>query len=560
MSLFSVLGTGTRGLTASQLAMDVTSQNISNANVKGYSRKRLNQAADYREDGTFGQIGMGVDVINIERMHSAFIDDQIRRQNMEMGVFKEYNNTLSDIEKSFNEPSDNGLLTTINQFFDSWQNLANNPSDLASRTMVKTNAEMLTNQFHAMSTELQNLRLTRNDEITQRVSKVNELVEKIYNLNAEIGQVEITPKQKANDSHDQRDELVKELSTLIDISTTENERGQVTITTGGNILVSPIDFQKIETYTTSYRLPDGTQYPQVNIRFAESKREYTPQKGEIRGLIDSRDIIIPGYQSKVDELARTIVSKVNELHKQGYSLTGVGGLPFFDENVTGASDIKLSASITADVRNIAAASGGAAQPAAANTLAAGTHNFGVAPIQLFRDPAAVPPVPAKNIAEGTVSVVAGTTLLQENVDYHIDYATGTIQMLHAGFDAANLSVNFQYRTDGFNGPGDNANALAIAALRTNLTMSPDALGNPTASFTDYYGAVTGQVGLDKSTAQSNLDTRNYLIQQYEADQDSVSGVSLDEEMSNMIKFQHSYQAAAHVISVADKMLDTLLNI
>jgi flagellar hook-associated protein 1 FlgK len=560
MSLFSILGVGTRGLTASQLAMDVTSQNISNANVAGYSRKRLNQAADYKPDGTYGQIGIGVDVISIERMRNTFIDDQIRRQNQEMGVFQEYDNTLNGIEKSFNEPSDTGLLHTMNQFFDSWQNLANNPSDLAARTAVQTNSTSLIDQFHSIDGELQNLRQTCNDQLSQRVAKVNELSEKIFNLNTAIGAVEISPNKKANDSRDQRDELVKELSTLTNIEVTENERGQITITTEGNILVSPLDFQKLETTTQTYSRPDGTQYADVGIRFANSRKQYNPQKGQIKGLLDSRDIIIPGYQTKLDELAKSLVSKVNELHKQGYSLTGVGGLPFFDENVTGASDIKLSASVLSDVRNIAAASGGAPFPAVANVLAAGTHNFGIAPLQLYRDPAAAPPVPAHNIVQGTVAVTNGAVMLKEDVDYHIDYTTGTIQMLHAGYDAANLTVNFQYRTAGFNGPGDNANALAIAALRDQPTMSPDALSNPTVSFTEYYSSVVGQVGNDANAAKSSLDTRDFLVKQYQADQDAVAGVSLDEEMSNMIQYQHTYQAAAHLISVADKMLDVLMNI
>ncbi|MCX7725286.1 MAG: flagellar hook-associated protein FlgK [Chitinispirillaceae bacterium] len=558
MSLFSVLHIGTRALSASQLAMNVASQNISNADVEGYSRKRLNLAADYRYDTAYGQMGMGVEVINIERMRSAFIDQQIQRQNQEVGYFKEIDYTLESIENIFTEPSDTGILNYIDQFFDSWQNLSNNPSDISARTMVKTSAEILTNVFHNVANEIDRLRKTRSDEIEDRVAKVNAIAEEIFNLNNEIAIVEVG-NQNANDSRDKRDKLLKELAELIDIEVTENKLGQITVTTSGNILVSPAFVQKLEITTRLYQLRDGSEQTEVGIRFANSKNFYEPKSGQIKGLLDSRDIIIPEYQKKLDELALAIVQKVNELHIQGYTLSGFTGVAFFDETTTGARDIDLSPSIKSDVRNIAAASGGEAFAAAVNLLPAGRHNFGVNPIQLYRDPTAVPPVAAHNIVRGSVVVTTGTVTLREGIDYHIDYLNGTIQMLHSGYDGEDLSVRFDYRAGGFKGPGDNSNALAIAALRSELTMKPDILGEPTVTFAQFYSSFIGELGLARNSASSNLETRKFLVKQYEAHQDAIAGVSLDEEMANIIKYQHTYQAAAQIITVTGKMLDTLLN-
>jgi flagellar hook-associated protein 1 FlgK len=559
MSLFSVLSVATRGLNASQLAMNVTSQNITNADVEGYSRKRLNLAADYRKDPAYGQMGIGVDVISIDRMRNAFIDEQIRRQQQEAGIFEEYNFSLEGVENILTEPSDTGLLEYIDQFFDGWQNLANNPADISARTMVKTNAEILIDVFHNLSTEMLNLRQTRNEEISQRVYKINELSEKIFNLNLEIGAIEVTGVKKANDSRDTRDELVKELSKIIEISVIENERGQVTISTAGSLLVSPVDFQKIETFTTSFKMADGTQNTDIGVRFANSKRTYSPTKGQLKGLFDSRDIIIPEYQRKLDELAVALANKINEVHLTGYSADGYTGFEFFDSRITGASDIALAPAIANDVKNIAAATGGEALPAIVNTITAGNHNFGDLPAQLFRDPTMATPIPARNIVQGTVTVSNGAVLLVENVDYHIDYVNGTIQMLHAGYDADNLTVNFEFRTNAFAGPGDNTNAIAIAKLREALTMNPDVLGNPTSTFAEYYSSLIGRLGLNRNAAQSNLDTREFLVRQYEEQQDAIAGVSLDEEMANMVKYQYTYQASARLISVTDEMLNVLMN-
>jgi flagellar hook-associated protein 1 FlgK len=558
MSLLSVLSVGTRGLSASQLAMDVAGQNISNADVEGYSRKRLNLSPDYRYDSAYSQMGTGVEVVNIERTRSSFVDSQIRVQNQQVGYYDEVNQSLNTIENIFTEPSDTGIQTYVDQFFDSWQNLSNNPSDTSARTVVQSNAEILSDVFHNVSDQLTNLRQTRNVEIEDRVSKVNEICKEVYNLNQEIGTVEIGS-QNANDSRDKRDKLLKDLSKIIDISTTENSLGQITLTTNGNILVSPVDYQLIETSTASIQMPDGTSMTQASLRFADSKKPYNPQGGEMKGLIEVRDEIVPEFQKQLDTLANSLVKDINQLHVNGYNLNGYSGNNFFDPDSTGASDIQLSAEIKSDVRNIAAASGGQTLPSATNTLSAGTHNFGNPAMQLYRDPASATPTPASNIMSGSITVSTPSVLLKENVDYSVDYQNGTIQMLHNGYDAQDLTVDFEYKTGGFSGPGDNSNSIAIAKLRDELTMNPDVLGNGSATYTEYYSSVIGNLGLSKNEANSNLETRNFLVSQYESQQDSIAGVSLDEEMADLIKYQHSYEAAARLISLADEMLDTLIN-
>lgn len=558
MSLISNLGVGMRGLAASQLAMDITGQNISNADVEGYSRKRITQAAAYRRDPTYGQMGMGTEIINIERVRSSFLDVQIQNQNQEVGLWKEVDYTLESIENIFMEPTDTGIQTFIDSFFDSWQNLSNNPSNISAREMVKTSAEILNDVFHNLSNELSDLSRTRNDEILQRVNKVNELTKTIYDLNIEIGAVE-SGMNNANDSRDKRDMVLKELASIIDISVIENDVGQISVSSSGNLLVSPAYHQKLETTTSVFVLPDGTSVNQIGIRVAETRNEFKPISGQIKGLIESRDVIIPKYQEKLDTLARSLVEKVNQLHRTGYNLNGYTGIEFFDSRTTGASDIQLSASILTSVQNIAAASGGELHTATQNTLAAGGHNFGATPQQLFRDPTLAAPVEARNVVKGTAIVSSPDAVLTEGTDYVIDYINGTIQMLHAGYDSVDLRVDFQYRSGGFQGPGDNTNSVAIAKLRSDMTMVPDLHGNYTSTFTSFYSAFIGELGLNRNEASASLETRQFLIEQYESHQDAIAGVSLDEEMGNLIKYQHTYQASARLISTIDQMLDVLLN-
>jgi flagellar hook-associated protein 1 FlgK len=565
MGLFSILSVGTRGLFASTMGMDVAGQNISNADVEGYSRKRLTTTADYRYDSTFGQMGFGVDVVNIQRMRDGMIDEQIRRQNQQVGMYTAHDDTLQKIENVFSEPGANGLQTYIDNFFDSWQNVINNPADLSARTMVRTSAEIMNDVFHNVSGELTALKESLNENIAQSAKRANELLKEIANVNTEVGAVEMGD-QKANDSRDRRDVLLKELSGLINVDTIENDQGQISVTSNGNMLVSPSGYRQIETTTQSFTLPDGTQFSNIGLRFADSKRAFVPTQGTIKGYYDSRDVIVPAYQAQIDTMATTLVTKVNELHQRGYSLNGYTGNAFFNSDTTGASDIALAPEIINDVQNIAAASGGAPIAATQAAIPAGQADFGTLPLpQLSKtlgrlwvvgDPANQE---ARNMVRGSVIVQAGATTLIEGVDYHIDYVNGTMQMLHGGYNGQALTVDFNYDTGQFAGPGDNSNALTIAQLRHQLTMSPDPLGNETNTFSQYYSAFIGQLGLQRNEATANLETRQYLVTQYESHQEAIAGVSLDEEMADIIKYQHTYTATARLISTASQMLDVLMS-
>jgi len=588
MSIMSVLNVGARALQTSQLAIDITGQNITNADVEGYSRKRLNIATMYAYDSIYGQMGLGASVVNIERMRNTFIDEQIRKQNTEVGYFTEVNKSFQRIEAVLTEPSDFGVMSSIDEFFSSWQNLSNNPDDLSARTMVLTEANIMVDYFHKTAQELADLRQQKNDEIPLLLKRVNEITQEVYNLNQEVATVEAGGTQNANDSRDRRDYILKELAQLIDITVVENTLGQVTITTSGSVLVAPTYRQELEPTTVKREMPDGSTLRDTGVRLSGTRQNIIPSGGQIRGLIDSRDVYIPEYQARLDELALGLVKSVNELHYEGYNLNGYSGLKFFadlpmDANgnyllAGAAAKIAVAPAITSDVKNIAAATAGQDLHSDSYNLPAGLHTFGNKAVQLYRntypnqnDPNALLGASrAYNIISGTVQLTAtidgvnppDTTtkvLLKEGIDYQVDYVNGTFQMLHDGYDAAALDIKFDYYIGGFKGPADNSNAIAIAELRTKLTMTNDTLGNPTATFAEYVSSIIGRLGLNTNQSASNLETRMFLAFQYESQQEMISGVSLDEEMANLVRYQHTYTAAARLITTVDEMLNTLLN-
>jgi flagellar hook-associated protein 1 FlgK len=562
----------------------------------------------------------------------------------------------------------------MNKFWDSWENLANNPSDLAARTALRSNANMLTDVFHNIASELETLKATRNQEMVSVVDKINTIAMEIFGLNSEISLVQLQG-QMQNDSMDRRDQLMSELSELVDFESQSSPNGETTISVGGNLLVSPISVNRIEIFedATTRTSPDAN-YHQFGIRMEKGKNQIIPRGGQLAGLIISRDETIPAMQAQLDELAKGLVTAVNAQHKLGFNLDGFVGFDFFDPTGLTAKDIKLSAAVRTNVHNIAAA-GGAAAPMRVSMERAFQREMFPSPLQLTKDglktnvfrkesmngvsdanmfagtgfqltrngnpavnigpdnmsitvrdtvsggapitldegthfninrstgiitmisPAAdgfnaanfefdidfeywsVGGDPANNIVAGSVTVKAlstgtvGETILQENVHYKVNYALGQIEMLEFLPDRTtpnpflNATPSFEFVIDfsysqgaGFTGIGNNENAIAISELRKALTMSEGIMGGKTSTFDQFYGSAIADLGLQRKESMANIDTREYLIGQYDAHQDSIAGVNPDEEIANLIKYQYTYQAAARIFSTAQSMLDILMNL
>ncbi|OGS35189.1 MAG: flagellar hook-associated protein FlgK [Elusimicrobia bacterium RIFOXYB2_FULL_49_7] len=678
--LFGTMNIGVRGLAASQLALNITSQNISNANTEGYSRKRLNLTSEYRRDAAYGQMGFGVEVTNITRLRDFFIDRQINKQTQEYNYYNEVNDTLTRLENIYAEPSDSALSKVLDNFWNAWSDLANNPESLAARNVVKANAEVLVDTFHNLSTQIRDLRDSKNDDISSVVSQVNQYLKQIYNLNKEIGTIEISSGAMANDARDQRDLAIKKLSELINVTTEEAGNGMINVLTNGNMLVSPSSLETLEVSTVTNTRSDGTSFSTLGIRYASTKKQYTPESGRLKGILDSRDLVVPYYEEQLDTIANTIVEQVNALHSRGYSLNGTSGIDFFKvsshdeavprhnevihsltkpynplnlpqtiqlgtpninsstfelrESITGtlipaagnytldpttgavtillgsvdlssppqpappnqpnlvmsytyevpkgfqtiqqtyASNIELSAAIEQSVSNIAAAGGDTTRAYADTIQVAADGNYHyihhvAGPDGIYGneddDPDLTPGSGDElrgisKMVQGSVTLTDGSNTLVENTDYFIDYSTGRIILTNGAYGGVPLFIEYQAAVNGTAGSTDNSNATAIAELRHSNIMSPDYEGNNTASITTFYNSFISELGIQKNEYTTNADARQFLVQQFESRQAEVAGVSLDEELANLVKYQHTYQAAARIITTVDKMIETLLQL
>jgi len=593
MSLFEGLNVATRGLSASQLAINVTGQNITNASTEGYSRKRIEQSAAWRRDGAYGQMGFGVEVYSINRVRDQFIDKLVNDEYTRYGEYLIKDASFARIEDIFNEPSKTALNSLLNAFWNGWDDVAKDPESAGARETLRSTSESLVSQFHYLTTQMRVYKSTINDEIESRVNTINQLTAGIYNCNMAITACENTIGNKANDTRDQRDLLVQQLAQLVDVDYFEDEHGVLTVSSNGQMLVSPAKSHELVMTRTNMTEEDGYQYSKVEVHHVTTGTAFNPRSGEMRALMDVRDIDIPRYENYVNELAKGLITEVNKIHQTGYALSGLTTLDFFDSDPRNlnAANIKLGQAIKDDINNIAAGAGGKLinvdnkdgvyvwddtignyklKGKFINILAA--QNPGIGPgenptLKLQDDANVGANPPYRSLSQGSLTITLtkadGTQkILQEGVDYYVDYQSAEIVFHDANDEIKNgtdLHLSFSYNSSGFAGPGDGDNALLLSQLRNKLLMQGDVFGNETQTINQFYTGMLGRLGTERNNAAVGLGNHEDSIKQLTTRQNEVMGVNLDEEIASLIQYQHTYQASARYLTTINTMLETLLN-
>jgi flagellar hook-associated protein 1 FlgK len=451
-----------QALITQQQAISVTSHNIANVNTPGYSRQKLVMSTNIPSDSAIGPMGNGVSGEAIERIYDRFINDQINNESQELGRWDAQKNAVESLEMIFNETYGYGLSEAMSEYWNAWQALINNPAGSTERQVLVTRGQILTSTFNKLDSDLTHSQQALDLAIAATVTDVNRLSAQLADLNQKIVSSE-TGTQNANDFRDQRDLVLKELSELIDLNAFKDASGSVSVLiAGGRPLVSGTASWQLSTELNASGLQDVVWLDDdgnsVNINNDISG-------GKLKGWIETRDVLIPGFLNRLDALAQTLVTEVNNLHQTGFDLNGIAGQVFFDGTGT-AADIEVNANIVGDPSLIAAS---------------------------------FDPLP---------------------------------------FPSA---------------PGDNRNAVEIAKLQHQLMMS----GN-TATFNDYYSSLVRDVGNEVLKSDSYYTHQSEMLAQLDNYRESISGVSLDEEMINLIKFQNAYAAAAKLVSTADELMQTVL--
>jgi flagellar hook-associated protein 1 len=465
LGLFGTLNLGTRALQSQRTGVEVAGQNLANVNTTGYTRQRVEMQTSTSVAMDFGPQGTGVDVAAIRQLRDALVDAQITGEASVGGYWDAQQRSLQSAESALGEVWDSssassvsstgGLADSLTALFNAFQSVATNPTSLANRQTLISQAQTLATTLNQSARRLTDLNASLNTSVTADVTAANKLLSEIADLNDQIARAEIPSGGFANDLRDLRQQKIENLAKFanLDLGTTAN--GSITVSIGGVMMVSERDvLDTLQTY-------DGGSGQLLVTTAGTAGAPLALTGGSIQGTIDARDGVLQDLRNGLDTLASALITEVNNLHRDGYSLTGSTGADFF---------------------------------------------------------------------------------------------TGT--------DAASISVNTALRDDpsliqaaGSAGAvGDNTVVLALARLADQPNLG---LGNQ--PFGRAYGQVVANLGHGLADANHQLANHEAVKTLLARQRDSVSGVSLDEEMSDLVRYQKAYEASARLVSVVDEMIDTVLN-
>jgi len=356
-TLNNALYIGLSGLRANQQGLNVTGHNVSNVNTEGYTRQQIIFETNKPLVVNKGIFGTGVNVSKVARFRDSFIDRQFRDENQLLGDLEKRSESMELIEGMFNEPSDLGLHNAIENFFNSLQDLSTNPESSSVRTTVREQGRALGRMFNQIWTKLDEIGGNKNFEIIDNVSKVNEILHQVGDLNIQIGSTEALGKE-ANDLRDKRDMLLDELSKLVDMTASEDPaNGSMTVSISGQSFVVIGEVNQLEVLSENIEGKEA-----ITIINRDIGGEINISSGELHGILDIRDRLIPDLKEQLDLLADTFIEEFNQIHRQGYGLKGgrpspQTGIDFFEG--IDAQTIALTPEIANDPGNIAASKSGA---------------------------------------------------------------------------------------------------------------------------------------------------------------------------------------------------------
>lgn len=550
MGLAAALNTGKTSLFASQKSIEVAGNNIANVNTEGYSRQNvvLGDIPSLEFGGFF--VGTGVRVNNIEREYDVFINQQLLDKSQELGAEDAKSTPLAELERVFSVGDEN-LATEIDRFFDAWQELSTNPSGEVERDIVIQRGELLASSFNSLARDLDNVRSNINDTVASEIDDVNLKLNQIAELNTQIQNIEANGKS-ANSFRDQRDLLLQELTYTLGVQSYEEPNGAINIQLPGGLpLVQNGTALQLEA------TPRGEDLT-LTLNIGESSFEVKGDNlgGKFNGLFELRDEFIPELKQNLDLTAYEMVQTVNSLHAQGVGLDGSTGVAFFNnpgnhttqsyvdpDQATAFSAGDLSIEVDG-VANTVAFAGGSLNDLAdtINTAALGV----TATVNEQDDGTFVMVLRPDNAGDSVqldMSAVGGSYEAPEfsmpNISDLIAVSIRDTSKVAAGNSSA---------------PGDNTNALAISALKDEDTI------NGEDTFVSFYGKMAATVGIEASQNRLAQSGAEDSMTQLKNLRDGTVGVSIEEEMISLIKFQRGFEASAKLLSTVDELMVTVLDI
>ncbi len=625
MSTFSGIEIGKRSMNAHQSSITMAGHNITNANTEGYSRQRVQlRAFDpiYRPDLSRaevpGQIGQGMEAQSIKRVRDEMLDQRIVEQGNQETYWETRSKYYMMLEQIYNEPDDVSIRTTMDKFWESWQELALYPESQAHREAVVSRGQSLVNSIQNRDKALTGIGNLLNSDIESNVAQLNDYANQIAALSKEIVRSKAMG-DNPNDLMDRRDLLVEKLSKIANITSDQRDSDEFMVHLEGHILVQGGIARQFDVES----VVDNNGYSRVV--WADTRNEANVKGGSLGALIELRDVDVRNEIQSLNTMTMNFADLVNDVHRNSVGANNTTGLDFFVqrpfvENTNGNYDsdgdgiedrtyaFRFTGTNSLDAQEQIGIAG-------VMTLSGHTGNVQVPYYPTDRVEDVINRI---NDSNGEVkayldrnnNLVLKATAAQEieNPDFVIRHVedsgyflagysgilSGTGAENAYDFGAANavnslrgmdgegaraqfavapytnpstyLEINAAIRNDvmsvasayadhtGRALNGDGRAATEIASIRNSKVM----IGRER-TLDDYFADTVTNVGLKGEQAETNMLSQNAVMDDLRGLRDSISGVNIDEELADIMKFQHGYNAAAKFISVFDSLIDTVIN-
>ena len=542
----SLMNTGISGLNTAQNMLNVISNNISNAHTVGYNRQQqiLRQANGTKYN--FGFVGNGVAVSSVNRAYNSFVVDQLRQSQSQNGSIKAYYNELSKVDNLLAE-NENSISSQLNNLFASLNKLSSNAGDAATKQTVISDLTSLVSQFNKTELNLKNQIANINTELTNNIDKVNTYTQQIADLNQKIAKLQaVSCGHEPNSLLDERDQLVTELSELIGITVSE-QNGQYNISlSNGLSLVQGASTNQLSVQPSA---SDPALNTIIYTHNSGATQELTSQNiasGRLNGLLAFRDGPLLEARNQLGLLALNLAERFNEVHTSGVDVNGDPGEKLFDyHKPTSIANSKNqgNATVKMDYNSVT-------EVKASDYKIEFNGNDWVV-TRLSDNQQITPQVSdGKLVFDGlsieiTGNAVAGDSFLLKPV---ADVAS-SLQLLVKDVNKLATGIN-----DDENGSGDNRNVAKL------LDIQNEKLVNGTKTLNSAYTSLVSYIGSETQTAKISAQSSQNITQEIYEQNQSISGVNIEEEYISMQVYMQYYQANAKVIDAATTIFDTILGL
>lgn len=622
-NLFNTLGIGYSGLRAAQTGISTTGHNISNAENEGYTRQRVVTAASTPLNLAPGNVGNGVDIEDVKRVFDNFVFNRYSKVSAEKEFSDFERQTLETLSTYFPEIDGVGIKSELAEYYNMWQSLADNPDSDAIKVALAKQTESLTSQITQTQDKIKALQMQVNDQLKVNIDEVNKLAEQLAKINIDIDTAESGGGYSANDLRDKRNVIERTLSRLIgadviqgqlesntQIDSNSNTRtGSYTLSVNGFNIVDGASFHPLHIekegnaegfYSVSYERQDGVLIPmEEEITGGRIGAIFDLRGGEIDTTSGMpRDGVIQDTIAQFDAFAKGLIESTNNIYAknstQRMSSNSIylnDGTPLMSSGLNvnkGAFDMvvydldgKEVARRTINIDEATLLNGTSGTNSIEGQILAsvddnsdGNANNNIDDfIEYNYQPTATGELRLELIMNGAQAAKGYTFSIEDNLTSDA-FSSGSnfagalgLGGFFQGDNASNIAIKSSYLDNptmlsGGYGNSDGDNRLALDMVQHQFESFDFKVGENVYDSTTYsmFDTTATFVGIATNSAVSRNESVSTQFNATKMEYDSVSKVSIDEEMTNLIKYQTSYGAAAKVITTVDQMMQTLLGL